>query len=493
MSSYRSEAATGDGRLEREKSGGYGVRKLANALIIMLFLLPSLAAVDFDLSDRVGIRSDESPLFTEEFIAGIEHAGDGWGFISRLSLNDLKPYGVPFHGMYYGPFSLDIMEAGTYADFKGLTAKAGILSQRDIVTSPYSLFINGRGLSAPTMDIGYKDAVFEISDRWIGLNLNSAQGWPDRGAVQKNYTVKFKEFRFGFQDVAVFSSVGTDDSRYFDLTYFLVPLPSFFVQYVASAPGRPWSKAEDDNSIMGFFADYSGKSCYAYAQILVDDFNSNRFWDPSGYQNPDKLAWSIGGRMDVSIKDVRIGEIGAYHAGATAYAFESAGAVGYNPMYGYSYYPSDTFASGSSTMPISIEDNMVGYQHGENNIAFLLTWKRDILGADASARMEFTLSGSKSAGNPWHEYVYYNEGGEGTRMLNDAVLEKKLLFSGKVDYPWKDFVFSLDFSIGGVWNRLSLRTVESTDASNTGSFYSPSGESAFLGSVGVSASWKPKP
>jgi hypothetical protein len=462
------------------------MRKIPQICLLIYLCLPSLHAIDLDLGFREGLRSDESPAFTEDFIAGIEHQGNGLGFIAKLSINDAKLYGLPFHGIYYGPFSIDVKEAGTSLSLGGMDVKAGILSHGDIVLSPYSLFVNGLKRSAPIISLAYEDERFLFTDKWIGLGIDSSQGWPDRGAVQKNYAIKAGAFRFGFQDVAVFSS------SYFDLTYFMIPLPSFFVQYIASAPGRPWTEAADDNSIMGFFADYSKDEYYAYAQLLVDDFNSNRLWAPNESQNPDKLAWSIGGTMDIEIKDLALGKFGIYHAGATAYTFESIGAVDYNPMYGYSYYPSDSFSSGATILPIAVEDNMVGYQHGENNLSFLLTWAREIFGVEAAAELEFTISGSKSAGNPWHDFVYYTEGGQGTRLLDDAVLEKKLLLRGKANYPWKDFVFSLDFSIGGVWNRLRLRTVDSTDSANRGSFFSPSDENAFIGSLGFSVHWKPR-
>jgi hypothetical protein len=91
--------------------------------------------------------------------------------------------------------------------------------------------------------------------------------------------------------------------------------------------------------------------------------------------------------------------------------------------------------------------------------------------------LEFTLSGTKSAGNPWHQYIYWPEGGEGTRFLDDPILEKKLVLKGKASYPWKDFAFSLDFAVGGVWNRLALTAVESTDSANQGhNLFSFSGE-----------------
>jgi hypothetical protein len=462
------------------------------ALSVFMLLTFRSYPIEIGTSYRQGITSENSNILTENIFLSFLSDDTPLLFLCGLSLNNEREYGEPFHGIYYGPLSVDILEGGVAFIEKGLMLRAGVMKHTDILQSPYSLFISGLDLSAPILEIEFENEKFFYSDRWIGLTIDSAYGWPDRGAVQKNYALKFGKLRIGFQDAVVFSSRYTDRSRYFDLYYFLNPIPSFFSQYVMSAPGRPWTKDTNDNSIMGFFADYRGNTWYAYTQLLVDDFNSNRFWTPGENENPDKIAWSIGGNMTIHQWGIDFGKIGVYQAGATAYTFESIGTSENNPMYSYSYYPADSCLSGETMLPITIEDNMVGYQHGENNLAFLLTWNRPIWNIRAEADLEFVLSGSKAAGNPWHEYSYYNEGGQGTKFLDDPVLEKKLLLRGKASYSYRDFIFSLDFTIGGVWNRLALRSVETSDSANTEPFYSPSNDSAFIGSLGITVSWKPQ-
>jgi hypothetical protein len=455
---------------------------------LLCFLLNSISmfALDFEAAYRQGVDLEAANILTERLRVSLIHSGRVFDFSAAMSIGNEDHFSSGFQEVFFGPFSVDLIEGGMGLRLEDFRAKAGIYPHFDIVDSPYSLFVNGRGLSAPILDIAFADARFQFSDRWIGLNAFSAFGWPDRGAVQKNYALVLGKLRLGFQDLAVFSTQEDDSSRYFDIDYFISPLPSYFVQYVSSSLARPWGQYTNDNSVMGFFGDYSEEGWYAYAQILIDDLNMNRFLDPEGDQNPDKIAWSLGGSYDSAY-----GRFSLYHAGATAYTFEAFGSSVVNEMYGYSYYPADSFTSGSSVIPIETEDNMAGYTHGENNIAFLAGWEKKVWLLDCSAQAEFTLSGSKAAGNPWHELVNWYDGGQGTRMLDDPVLEKKLLISGSATYSWKDFIFGFDFSLGGAWNRLALRAVESANTHNLEMFYSPSAENAFLCKLGLSGSWKP--
>jgi hypothetical protein len=98
---------------------------------------------------------------------------------------------------------------------------------------------------------------------------------------------------------------------------------------------------------MGFFCDYSGQSWYSYGQILIDDFYMNWLFDPSAPANPRKNGLVARGALGVPHRKIRL-----HHAGATAYTFESFGSNNYDPMYGYAYYPADSFISGALTLPI---------------------------------------------------------------------------------------------------------------------------------------------
>jgi hypothetical protein len=76
-------------------------------------------------------------------------------------------------------------------------------------------------------------------------------------------------------------------------------------------------------------------------------------------------------------------------------------------------------------------------------------------------------------------------------MFDDPMLEKKLVVSGALGYQWRELRFGFDASVGGVWNRLALRTVEGSNPYNNERFYSPSNENAFLLKLGLSCEWKP--
>ncbi|MEE8440220.1 MAG: hypothetical protein V3S41_00745, partial [Spirochaetia bacterium] len=211
----------------------------------------------------------------------------------------------------------------------------------------------------------------------------------------------------------------------------------------------------NDNSILGFFADYADPSFYAYAQFLVDDFNTNAFLNPDAYQNPNKIAWSVGGTIPTTA-----GEFGFYHAGATKYTFQAygGGSVGAatDTKYGYTYYPAVEYSVGGETRVILPEDNYIGYLHGENNLAFLVEYARAFEPVQVNATIEYTLSGSKSPANPWHEFNNYSEGGQGTRFLDDDRLESKMTATGRADASFGWWSAFAELTVGFVVNEPQL-------------------------------------
>jgi hypothetical protein len=338
----------------------------------------------------------------------------------------------------------------------------------------------------------YEDDGFIFHDRWVLLNRNLANPiyttsgrdvgaitedpdiYDDRGAVLKTYGLKKGSFRFGFQDSAVFTG------DFFDIGYFANPLPSIFVQYIDKAPGRPWTVAGGDhNTIMGFFADYEDGNRYLYAQILVDDINMNRFLNPSGKQNPDKIAWSLGGRIKSSL-----GTFGLYQAGATKYTFQSA----QKEYYSYTLYPGSVVLWKGTETPIAIEDAMLGYLHGENNISLLGTWSREFGNIDTAASIELSLSGSKSPANPWNEYDVLKPAIYGTKLLDDPVLEKRIILGAEAGLPLGDFYVGIGGQVGYVGNRLKAVAVPISDEGTVGNaqpLFEPSAESGFVGAVTI--------
>jgi hypothetical protein len=407
-----------------------------------------------------------------------------------LSFDSSGTYKAPYFGSYFGDFSVDIKRAGLYYERDGLSLKLGQTPLEDIVDSPYSLFQNASGINALGAEIQYDKNGFFYRDRWISLNKSLRTSlytsssrdsggvtedlsiYDDRGAVLKTYGVQRGNFRLGFQDAIIFTG------QSFDFFYFANPIPSIFAQYIAKAPGRPWSRSEGDhNTLMGFFADYDDGGRYFYAQILVDDINMNRFLNPSGKQNPDKIAWSLGGQIRNSL-----GVFGLYHAGATKYTFESA--VG--KYYSYTLYPGSLVLWKGTGSPIAVEDTMLGYLHGENNLSLLATWAGVVQTIDLGASLELSISGAKSPANPWHEYDSLAEAGYGTRLLDDPLKEIKIVFGAEGGFPLNAFYLGVSGKLGYVFNKLADTAVPISDKDgNAQPLFSPSSVSNLIAELSI--------
>ncbi len=352
---------------------------------------------------------------------------------------------------YWAGFNATLDAGGISADLSPFSIRAGRFTHTDLVESPYSLFVSSQPIPVLQLDLALESNRFFYTTRWLGLNRNSRlPDVPDRGANIRTYGVRFDALRIGFQDVLVYAD------RQYDLEYLLNPVPGFFLQYVKVATGNPWSEIGNDNSILGFFADYTDDAFYTYAQLLVDDFNANAFLNPDAYQNPNKIAWSIGGAVPTTV-----GEFGFYHAGATKYTFQAYGSgTAPDTKYGYTYYPVVEYIVDpvtGETRTILPEDNYIGYLHGENNLAFLIDYSQTFDPVEVKAAIEYTLSGSKSPANPWNELNFYNEEGEeGTRFLDDDYLESKVTATGRADASFGWWSVFAELSVGFVVNELQL-------------------------------------
>jgi len=176
-----------------------------------------------------------------------------------------------------------------------------------------------------------------------------------------------------------------------------------------------------------------------------------------------------------------LGTFGLYQAGATKYTFQSA----QKEYYSYTMYPGSTVLWKNTESPIAIEDTMLGYLHGENNIALLGTWMRGFGEVDCAASLELTLSGSKSPANPWNEHDTLVDAGYGTRLLDDPVLEKKIVLGLEAGVPMGRFYLGAAGKLGYVANRLAAVATaisdEGTGLGNAQPIFVPSSESAFLG------------
>jgi hypothetical protein len=395
--------------------------------------------------------------------------------VADLSLANDERYKPDEPYMLGRSFSLE--GGGLELDFDFLSLRAGRFVHRDILDTPYSLFISSADLPALIADLTIHGGPFTYESRWIRLTTRSAADYPDRGASYKVFALELGALRFGLQDAAVYAG------RAFDEEYFLSPVPHIVTQMVTKQDETPWQEQSNDNSIMGLFADWRGAGRSFYAQWLVDDisldflipwFLRDRFGDR---RIASKLAWSIGGRWELPF-----GRLGFHHAGATKYTF--AATYDEHP-YGYTYIPATEYERGGEMLALDYRDNYLGYLYGENNLAFRLELDRPLWGADLGAGLEYVISGSKSPANPWHGEEDPNR----TRMLDDPVLEHTAAVELSAACPWRNWTFHSSLRLGGVFNRLAL---ERAADGGPKVFRPQPGEHAFLyaWTVGATYLWE---
>jgi hypothetical protein len=76
-----------------------------------------------------------------------------------------------------------------------------------------------------------------------------------------------------------------------------------------------------------------------------------------------------------------------------------------------------------------------------------------------SASIEYSITGSQSPIDPWHELTNYKEG---TYLLDEEVLEHSLIFKNNINMSFKYFDLGFGFSIGQIKNQLNLFLIEDT-------------------------------
>ena len=493
-----------------------------------VFLLAALAAVSvyaqtngiaepekFDLVDDFGLG--ELDLFVGGFGSyddglalsaggGLSYAGENLALIAEVYMRKDGIYSGTsaqtasggMGGFYFR------MEAGGVAYRKGsFLLRAGRLPHYDVIDSPYSLFVNGDGLTSNLLELSYDDGRFSYSSRWICLNYNSdvktnpydgnlpddvaadpdePVGFPDRGANLTTYAVRFGDMTFGIQDAIVY--VG----RAFDFEYFISPIPAYVIQDARRQGGTPWSQEGEENNIIGLYWLWDRPDGLdLHAQWLLDD--GNLYWlspDLFPKHQPFKMAWTAG-----ASKETPYGTFSLYHAGATKYSFEPTyGTDGRE--YGYTYYPDTVFTLKSGDeVAIPFETLMLGYRNGENNLAFLGKWVHDLYGFDVGASLEFTVSGSKSPANAWHDDS--RSPNDGTHLLDEWPLEWKSVLTVGGSRKFGNLFLYSNLSVGCVFNELKLSAVAGTtmepdheDAEHYSiSIYRPSDTNRFLFAVTV--------
>ena len=409
-------------------------------------------------------------------------------------LNDQKyaPAAVMIPTGSLGGFYFMLVEGGLSYKKDAFQFHAGRFRNYDEIDSPYTLFLNSNGISANTLKLRMESKRFIYQTQWIGLNWDNVvsspawdeyarrkeagagwltasdpsrgidnldYGFPDRGTNYKIYALKFDEWRLGFLDAATYSH------RYFDLEYLLSPIPMYFTQYFRTTSGRPWATEQNDNCLMGLFWDMKKTNWDTYVQVLVDDFSLGflRFLYDGFSRNPWKAAWALGGRIQTSI-----GRFGFHHGGALKYTFEPIGTADEGrykddsaaTAYGYAYYPETRYYDGNDVVSLMIEDMMVGYKYGENNLAFQVDYQNTFKGFLVNAELELVLAGNNSPANPWQDYdtraCMYADGRYGSQLFNDGQIEKRLELRLNVSRQIGPFRAFAAMAIGGRFNKLVL-------------------------------------
>ncbi len=383
---------------------------------------------------------------------GFDYSSEYFELFADLAVESSKKYGPAKANVPGGNFAnlwFDMVRGGLRTHLGPFMLEAGRFPHYDVIDSPYSLFENSKGNSSLLLTLRYEGDFFFFQSRWLSLNYmggmatpawstangQATDGFPDRGANIRVYGFKLgDQMRFGFQDAAVYTG------RNFDLEYFLNPIPAYFVQYAKTNLGRPWATGWNEKYNVGMFWDWTRPDGLSLnAQLMVADFNVKAI-APSTTSNPWKLAWTLGGRKETSI-----GSFGLYNAGATRYIYEPITMGSAKEMhvvaYGYTYYPDTRFdwsnQGNGDYQAIAIEDNAIGYKYGENNLAFQGDWMDRLFGLDLYAGLELRIAGSNSPANPWGNLASHPYG---TKMLNESVLEKRILatFSvGKQIGDWR--------------------------------------------------------
>ncbi|MEN3009308.1 hypothetical protein [Pseudothermotoga sp.] len=246
----------------------------------------------------------------------------------------------------------------------------------------YNLFVSDNGFSYPTARMKVKGRSWMVETLWGGLRPFETENKPVKAFIYRRLAISpSSNFEIGYQESVLFLN------RYFDPYYYFVPIPIPGIQefWHLSAPWGYSSNELDDNSMIGIYAKFSDFSWSTYAELLIDDINLNRFLSPQSYQNPDKIAFLLGfsGKFGPTKLTVEV-------AGATAFTFQRT-----HPERPYEYVMFE-----GEDYPI--EKNMIGYKHGENNLACTMVLDYYLSDWTFSFGWESVLFGTRTPSLPWH-------------------------------------------------------------------------------------------
>jgi len=399
----------------------------------------------------------------------------GGGFILDADVSFANDGKYPSQRFMLGHY-FDVNDCVVGFEEGTVSLRAGRGAMGEEIEGPYSLFISSERIPALFADMAWELGMFKYETRWMALNWNSLAHYEetpldfiDRGMNYKAYSFKVGDLEFGYQDSSIYLG------EVFDAEAFVSPLPAFVQQMILSSTGRPYSQKANTNSLMGIFGILELDRVTVSGQFLLDDINATFLAPILGWlvpalndiNNLQKFAWNAS----VSI-DTPYGLLSFHHAGATKYTFESTYTKETSPAgfgfdvpdyanlpYPYYFFPITRYTSGGVLREARIEENCIGYLHGENNLSFMIGWEGGPFtgtawGIDCDAALEYTVSGSKSPANPWHEYDDWRDIGKSFALLDEDDLEHDLVLSAgarKTFGRWKAVV---GCELGWIWNPL---------------------------------------
>ncbi|PNS01083.1 hypothetical protein X928_03410 [Petrotoga miotherma DSM 10691] len=412
--------------------------------ILLLFSLGFSINLEVDFQGTYDNYDEET--FTDRIGIKLYNYTPNFDITSGLAFyNDDKYYFYESNYYWDHYFLIENSYITLRNDDQTLELSGGIKQLKDEVNSPYSLFFSSNNIPLVNLDVGYEDEHFFFETMWVQLVSENNWNFAPKAMNYKTYGLKFGNFRVGYQDVLVYN-------RAFDFFYFLNPMPAYFAQEIrAFKNDMPWSEDINDNSIMGFFFDYKDSNYYIYSQLLVDDFNTNRFFNPEGTQNPDKVAFSSGLNLTSNL-----GTFGVYGAFATRYTFQpGCGDSSYTiyPESIYYYYNDD---NEKIMKIIEYTDNYIGYKYGENTVSFLVDYDYTYNNwLNLYSSFETVFSGSKS---PTEDTAP----DEGTYLLDDPLLEKRYVYTIATNFYFKNLEFNLSADMGVIQNKLEFNEDKDT-------------------------------
>ena len=221
--------------------------------------------------------------------------------------------------------------------------------------------------------------------------------------------------------------------REFDPWYALVMLPYPAIQvFRQEDPKSSWYQDINDNALVGFSANYDFDRSKIYLEFLADDLDMNAIFAPNKFQNPNKLAWLVGGKTKLWNASIT-----AEYAGATAYTFEKSPTT--PASYAYIAYPKYN----------EVDGNMLGYKYGEDNDALEIRIEYPMNFGKLFTTYEHVRLGSRTPTVPWHGLSHVPHG---THWLDDPVTETRNTIDVGMQMKWQNLEFDSTLSYENIQN-----------------------------------------